>query len=493
MWNQLNEYLEKYNALTQAIKLLAWDIETEAPKDSIDNTSKILGLLSSEAYATLINPEVEHLLEAINPADLPAREAAIFHELRKQYKKLKVIPKQEYQAFTELTTKAQHVWAEARQKNDFAMFAPYLEEIVATHKRFIGYLGYTDHPYNTLLDDYEEGMTVAVLDDFFAEVKAAIVPLVETAVKGNEQLDDSFIFASYDVDKQRQFSRFIAEYLGFDYARGVIKESAHPFTEHMHNKDVRITSSYLENNISSGILSTIHETGHALYELGVADTWTATLVGEGTSMAMHESQSRFYENVIGRSLAFWQPLYPRLQAMFPEQLADVPVEAFWRAINKVQPSLIRTEADEVTYPLHIMVRYEIEKGLFDGSIAVKDLPQVWREKMLEYVGVAPSNDAEGVLQDIHWSGGSFGYFPSYALGSAYAAQLTAALDKVLDREDDVAQGTFKAINAYLTEHIYQYGKTKTAKQLLEAMCGEAFNPQYYTEYLRAKIADVYGK
>ena len=296
---------------------------------------------------------------------------------------------------------------------------------------------------------------------------------------------------SYDIETQKKLSQFVAEYIGFDFNRGVIGDSEHPFTTNLHNHDVRITNHIYEDNLESAIFSIIHEAGHALYEMGVDDALTQTPIGGGVSMGMHESQSRFYENIIGRSKEFWEPIYDKLQELYPEQLSKVSLDQFIKGINKAEPSLIRTEADELTYCLHIMVRYEIEKMLFADEITVKDLPRIWKEKYEEYLGITPPDDTHGVLQDMHWSGGSFGYFPSYALGNAIAAQMYYHMLNVMPFYDYLREGNLSPIREFFREHIHKYGGMRPTNRLLKDMTGEEFNPDYYVRYLTEKYTALY--
>ncbi|MFQ9511296.1 MAG: carboxypeptidase M32, partial [Lachnospiraceae bacterium] len=283
----------------------------------------------------------------------------------------------------------------------------------------------------------------------------------------------------------------LASYIGFDFKKGVIAESAHPFTTNLHNEDVRITTHYFEDNLESAIFSTIHESGHALYEMGVANELSQTPVGGGASCGMHESQSRFFENIIGRSKAFWEPIYGKLVDTFPENLANVDLDHFVKAINKVQPDYIRTEADELTYCLHIMIRYEIEKKIFEEDYPVEDLPKLWQQLYEEYLGLEPMDDAKGILQDIHWAQGSFGYFPSYALGNAFASQIYHQMSKELKVDDLLRDGKVCVIVEYLRENIHKYGASRKARRLLKDLTGEEFNPKYYIEYLKDKFTKIY--
>lgn len=497
LFDQLTPHLERIEALNAALGLFSWDNETLAPPAAIDNTARFIGTLSIESYHALINDEVKALLTALateeEQAKLSLKEKTIFKKLNKTYAELEKIPPAEYQAYNELMAKSGAVWAAARENNDFASFAPVLTQIVEYQKKFANY---TKKPemglYDSMLDGYEEGLLSADLDIFFEKIRTAIVPLLKKVVEQNDRVDKGYNTATYPADKQRAFCHELAEYIGFDFNRGVIAESAHPFTTNLHNHDVRITNHIYENNLESAIFSVIHEGGHALYEMGVADELTMTPAAS-ISMGMHESQSRFYENILGRSEAFWKPLYGKLKALFPEQLADVSPEQFILGINKADPGLIRTEADELTYPLHIMIRYEIEKLLMEDKVTVDELPALWNAKYQEYLGVTPKTDSEGVLQDVHWSGGMFGYFPSYAIGNAVAAQIYAFMHNEVAVKECLESGNLTPIREYLKAHIHQYAATKTMNEILVEITGEPLNVDYYIEYLTEKYTKLYLK
>ena len=496
IFEQLKKELDRVQALEMSLVLFGWDNATQAPKEAIENTAKVMGILSGEYYNFLINDKVKGLLKQLDQEkDLDAYEKAVLKEVKKSYEDLELIPAEEYQEYSELTSISQHVWEEAKEKNDFSIFAPTLNKIIEFQKKFADYAlekkgGFATR-YDKLLNDYEEGFTTKELDEFFEQLKETIVPLVKMVVKKNDQIKKDYAYRTYPVEQQREFNRFLAEYIGFDFNKGVIAESVHPFTTNLHNKDVRITTAYLENLVESAMFSTIHEGGHALYEMGVDDAFTFSPVGGGSSMGMHESQSRLFENNIGRSRAFWEPVFPKLKELFKEQLQDVDFDTFMIGINKAEPSLIRTEADELTYCLHIMIRYEIEKQFMNEDLTMEEIKELWNQKYEEYLGVAPTNDTEGVLQDVHWSQGSIGYFPSYAIGNAVASQIYAHLKTVMPLEEHLRNGELKPIIDYLREHIHRFGKTKTMQQILKDMTGEGFNPIYYTEYLKEKYTAIY--
>lgn len=497
-FEKLDSYLEKGKALNAALILFEWDLATLAPEKSDKNTSDFIGIISDQYFSTLINDEVKQLLEKLEQEEeqkeLSEIEKAIVKEVRKRYEELESIPQKEYREFSELKARATSVWEKAKNKGDYKAFEPTLEELIQYRKKFIQYrFDEKKHknPYDVLLGDFEPGFDVEQLDEFFNQIKEELVPFIQEILKKTKDVDKAYNFKEYNLDKQRELSRFLAEYVGFDFEKGVLAESAHPFTTGLHNHDVRITNHYFKDNLESGIFSVIHESGHAVYEMQISDDITMTMVGEGTSLGMHESQSRFFENVIGRSEAFWKPLYHKLQDTFNEQLKDISLEKFLKGCNKPEAGLIRTEADELTYPLHILIRYEIEKMIFNDEVEARDLAEIWNEKYKEYLGVTPKNDGEGILQDIHWAGGDFGYFPSYAIGSAVAAQIYYHLLKVMPFEEYLEQGNLKAIREYLKEHIHKYGMMKNTNEILKDMTGEEFNPAYYIRYLKEKYTKLY--
>ena len=495
-FSQLKSHLDRAFALEAACTLFNWD-QYNAPKESIENTAKIIGTLSGEHYRALVNDDVRRLLEELSTdeaqKDLSFHEKSILKLLNKQFHKLSLIPPEEYEAFSALIAKAYPVWETAKNNNDYAAFAPVLCEIITYSKKFAGYSKKPGQTlYDAALDDYEEGFTTEILDHFFDRLSSSLGPLIKAISQKQDLIDTSFLHKTYPVSAQKDFCHFIAEYIGFDFNRGMMAESEHPFTTQIHNHDVRFTDHYYENSLDSAIFSAIHEGGHGLYEQGVDDDITMTIAGSGTSMGMHESQSRFYENNLGRSREFWTPIYEKLVAAYPDQLEGVSLEDFYKAINASRPSLIRTEADELTYPFHIMIRYEIEKAIFDGAVTVDQLPELWNEKYQEYLGIVPGSDTEGILQDMHWSGGSFGYFPSYAIGSAIAAQIYHHLETVMPLKTYLTTGRLAPIREYLKEHIHCFGRCKNTQEILMDMTGEPFNPDYYIQYLTQKYTELYN-
>ncbi|MDF2721958.1 MAG: peptidase [Paenibacillus sp.] len=489
-------YVKKIRSYGEALEVMYWDLRTGAPKKGVEARSEVIGELSADMFNMSVSDEMGRYLQTLSEpeafAQLDDLNRKLVEECKKDYDRSKKIPPDLYKEYVVLTSHAESVWEEAKEKADFAMFQPYLEKIVTANRKFVELWGYEGHPYNTLLDMYEPGMTVEKLDTLFAGVREQLVTLVTAIQQSGNDPDTAFLQQSFDVAKQKKFSLDMLRELGYDFEAGRLDESVHPFATGLNPGDVRITTRYLPEDVTSALFGTIHECGHALYEQNFSKELIGTPLCRGASMGIHESQSRFWENMVGRSRTFWQRYYDKLTGLFSEQLADVPVDAFYDAINVVQPSLIRIEADELTYNLHIMIRYEIEKALFEGSLQVADLPAYWNAKYEQYLGVVPSNDGEGVLQDVHWAGGSFGYFPSYSLGNMYAAQLRHTLEQQLgDLDELIAKGEFAAIKNWLVENVHQYGKLLTPHEIITKATGESLNPAYLLDYLRAKYSAIY--
>ncbi|MCI8464625.1 MAG: carboxypeptidase M32 [Lachnospiraceae bacterium] len=486
---KFSDFLERENAIRAALTLFDWDNETLAPEAASMRTAKAYGALSSAYQELLAGDELEELLLQIKVLEgLSPEKRTLLWRVEKERKKLVSIPPEEYRRFSELTAVSVQRWSLAKKQNDFSAFAPVLEEILQMRKAFASYRAEPGQSiYDVLLSDYEEGFTTKKLDRFFEKLKEGLLPLVKEVLRKNKEQPPNcgFLFQNFDVDKQRHWNKWLAAYLGFQFSRGVLSESEHPFTTSLHKDDVRITTHYYKNNLESAIFSTIHEAGHGIFEQGNDDWVTQTLLGSGTC-GVHESQSRFYENILGRSRAFWKPIYGKLQKLFPDQLEKIPLDMFVRAINRSEAGVIRTEADELTYCLHIIVRYELEKKLLSGELTVSDLEEAWNRLYEEYLGVAPNTSAEGVLQDIHWAMGEFGYFPSYALGNAMAAQIYVQMSREMDVEALLEQGNLDAITGYLRTHIHRFGSSKGMEELLLEVTGESLNPTYYIDYLRKK-------
>ena len=488
----MNKYQQTKAAYDHAISVITTDAATAAPSESWEGRGRTMQVMSRVAYDLETNPENGEWLSVLEAhrEELTPQQRRQTEVIRKNYDMTNKIPAEEYVDYNVLLNDAQSVWEKAKNQDDFAMFAPYLEKIVDFNRKFAGYYNPELKPYDALLNEYEEGMTMETLDAFFAQLREAIVPLV-AKIQASEQIDDSFLDQKFPVEVQKQFSQYLMDVLALDRRYCAIAESEHPFTQNFNNKDVRITTHYHEQNLTFSMFSVIHEGGHALYELGADDCYNYTALAGGVSMGIHESQSRFYENIIGRSEAFIHVVFPKLKELFPEQLKDVDEAMFYRAVNKAQPSLIRTEADELTYANHVMVRYEVEKQLIAGTLAVQDVPAEWNRLYKEYLGVDVPSDAKGCLQDSHWSGGAIGYFPSYALGSAYGAQMLHRMQEDLgDIYADVAKGDLSKVTAWLREHIHRHASFKKPGELFEEVCGK-FDAKYYIDYLTYKYTKLY--
>lgn len=491
-----NELDRKIAHFSEILGVIHWDLQTKAPRKGKPLRSQAQGTLAKEVFQLSLSEDMGKCLNILSEphvfAQLDEVTRAKVREHKRHYDKSKKIPPDEYQQFSILTAQAHDVWEEAKQKKDFSHFEPALRKIVDFQKRFIEYYGYEGHPYDALLDDYEPGFTVEKLDGLFAELRLKTVDLLKRIQRAADQPRAHIFNHPFDVHKQKAFSLYVLRHLGFDLEAGRLDESAHPFATGLNTQDVRITTRYAQNDMRSAIFGTIHECGHALYEQGIHPDFEGTILREGASMGIHESQSRLMENMIGRSKAFWTFFYAELQRTFPEALGHVELDDFLRAVNAVEPSLIRVEADELTYHLHIIVRYEIEKALIGGDIDVSDLPHVWHDKMEKYLGVTPENDAVGVLQDVHWSLGSFGYFPSYALGNLYAAQFLHQIKKdIPDFYANIESGNFRPIREWLRNEIHQYGKLYSPAELIKKVTGEELNAAYLTDYLVDKFTEVY--
>ena len=489
------ETREKLKALNHAFVVISWDSETEAPQMGLEKRSDVIGTLSS-MYNDLVFDEkyveaVNYLFENKDSLDeLFDREITL---VKKGLDNTLKIPKDLLVESSVVTAKAGPAWVNAKTNDDFSIFQPHLQKIVDIQKQMIKYLE-TDElkGYDVLLDQYEEGMTREKYNKFFNLLKVELVPLIKEITNVGYKYNDAFAKLNYPIEKQKEFAKYLAKVLCFDYSRGLDKESEHPFTSGNSRYDVRLTNHYYEDYFVSSIFSMIHELGHATFEQQVSEKLDGPMLDGCSAMALHESQSIFYENIAGRSESFWETHYSKLQETFKEQLENVSFDEFYHYINKAECSLIRTEADELTYPLHIMIRYDIEQGLLDGSIEVKDLPVVWNKAYKDYLGVDVPNNKSGVLQDIHWAGGSFGYFPTYALGSAYSAQFYNSMKKDMDVEQEFSSETLKNVNAWLKEKVHQYGDSKKPQDILKDATGEEFNPKYYIDYLKEKYKKLYN-
>ncbi|MDZ5471259.1 carboxypeptidase M32 [Bacillus sp. 31A1R] len=488
---------EKITHLSSIAALIGWDQKVIAPKKGRSTFANASGTLSTEIFKLSVSSEMGGLLDILSTPEAAAQlddiSKAQVREHKENYDRSKKIPTDLYKEYAVLTAQANDVWEAARANNDFGSYQPFLEKIVEFKRKVAEIYGYEKHPYDALLNEFEPGLTVEKLDPLFAKLRESSVALLKRIQASPNQPLVSIFEQNYNVEKQREFNKYILPIIGFDTEGGRLDETAHPFAQTINTGDVRLTTRYLEDNVRSAIFGTIHEAGHGIYEQNIDEKYEGTVLQSGSSFGVHESQSRFLENMVARSESFWKYFYTTLQTYFPEQLNAVKLEDFYRAVNAVEPSLIRVEADELTYNLHIMVRYEIEKALIGGEIEVKDLPEVWNKKMEDYLGITPETDSVGVLQDIHWSFGGFGYFPSYSLGNLYAAQILNKIQQDLpDFYETIEKGEFGKIQGWLKDKIHQHGKFLTPNELIVNATGEELNAQYLVDYLEEKYSKVYG-
>jgi carboxypeptidase Taq len=486
------QHLRKLADVMFSTAILQWDQETYMPPKGAAMRAQQLATMSGIAHEISIDKNFAETLRRLgsdNTLD-PRRKKNIALSLKDLTTREKYTT-----AFVEEMTmavaEAFNAWQEAKTKSNFSLYQTQLEKLIALKRKEADILGYKDHPYDAMIDQYEPGTTTSDIDKLFGDVKTKLAPLL-AEIASKKQLRDDFMYRRYDKQKQWDLGIELLQQMGYDFEAGRQDVSSHPFTIHFNAQDVRVTTRTSENNLHEMIWSTIHEGGHALYEQGIRTEDYGLPAGEACSLAIHESQSRLWENVVGRSLPYWKANWNKLHKYFSEELKDVSVEEFYGAMNLVSPSLIRTNADELTYHFHILIRFEIEKGLMDGSIQVKDLPEVWNSKYKAYLGLDVPNDAQGVLQDIHWSHGSIGYFPTYSLGSFYAAQFFAAAKKQISGlESSIENGDMKPLLNWLRVNIHDHGKLYSATDLVEKVSGEKPDFRYFMEYAENKYRAIY--
>lgn len=492
----LRERLTDVHNLRTAAALLGWDQQTYMPAGGAGTRAAQLGTLSKLAHELFVDSRTGRLLaEAEAQAaslDYDSDEAALLRVVRRDYDLETRLPVELVVETAQVTALAFDEWQRSRAADDWPRFAPWLQRIVDLTRRRAEALGYPEQPYDALLDQYEPDMRTSRVGAIFQELKAALVPLVQRVAAQSDRVDDAVLRRDYDEAVQEDFGREVAQRLGYDFTRGRLDRSAHPFTQGVGRGDVRITTRYERNWLPGALFGTIHETGHAVYEQGIEPALDNTVLGTGTSLGIHESQSRLWENIVGRSLGFWTFFYPRLQERFPGALAGVDLDSFYRAINRSAPSLIRVEADELTYNLHIIIRFEMELGLLAGDIRVADAPAAWNERYLNDLGLTPPDDRHGILQDVHWSGGSIGYFPTYTLGNLMSVQFYE--QAVADEPGipaEIEQGRFGSLLAWLQERIYRHGRKYLPEELLRRVTGEPLRTGPYIQYLQRKYGGIY--
>lgn len=486
----LKSRLADVNALHSAISIFEWDQQTYMPKGGAEARAEHVGILSRMAHETFTADETRKLLDGSKGAAKDENEVAMLKRVQRDLDLATKIPTALVEEKTKLAAHAHEVWVTARANNDFKTFIAILERMFEIAREEAEHLGYKDHIYDALLDQYEEGATAADARAMFDTLRAPTVKLV-AEIAAQPPTDDAFLYGEWDKAKQSEFTEAIVRAVGFDMDRGRQDTAPHPFCAGWSVGDVRLTTRY-KPYLGSAIFGSLHEAGHGMYEQGTPATWDRTPLAGGVSLGLHESQSRTWENIVGRSKAFWKLFLPKLQATFPE-VAMVSLDTFYKAINRVQPSLIRVEADEVTYNLHVMTRFELECDLLTGTLAVKDLPEVWNEKYREYLGVTPSTDSEGCLQDVHWSQGSIGYFPTYSMGNLLSYQIWNALKKdIPDPDAHIEKGDFAPILQWLQEKLYTKGRKFTPKEIVMQITGKPMGADDYLTGLHAKYREIYG-
>ncbi len=493
----LTERLKELSYLKSTLALLQWDQEVNMPAKGAarrgETMAYLAGLLHDKFLAINSDSCLTDLKHELEAGTLSDTDAAIVREVWREYERETKLPTDFVQELTKHESESTHVWAEARKNNDFARFLPSLERMIALKQREASLVGYTGSPYDALLDTFEPGARTTDVATIFRDLKDFLVPFLAQLQKNKPAIDPNTLNGTFGLAKQQKLNHELARVLGFDFDAGRIDTSTHPFATGITPDDVRITSRYSTTNLFYSVLATLHEVGHALYEQGIESENFGTPLGESISLAIHESQSRMWENMVGRSKPFWQFFYPKLQKTFPKPFATVVFDTFYATLNHVAPSLIRTEADEVTYNLHIIMRFELEKELIEGRLNAKDLPHAWHKKIKEYLGITVPNDSQGVLQDIHWASGLFGYFPTYALGNLYAAQFFATAEQAMPKlEQDMATGNVQPLREWLREHIHLHGKAHTASSLVLTVTGKPLSAQYFKTYIQNKYNDLYS-
>ncbi len=489
------EYIERMQSIADisyGAALMQWDMETYMPEHAAQRRGGQISTLTSLAHKKFCSSKTGKLLKKCRKfKHLGDDHMVNIIRTLEDYDKAVKLPSKFVAELSEASSKAYMSWIEARQHNDFGLFSSSLQKLIGLKKKEIEYIGYKSHPYDALLDTYEPRCTVDFLDKLFVEVRKELVPFVAN-IRSKPVIDNSFLHRHYPKDKQWEFGIYILKQMGYDFKSGRQDISEHPFTINFGPEDVRITTRIDENNFANMTWSCIHEGGHALYEQGLPSGEYGLPSGSAASLAIHESQSRFWENMVGRSKDFWVSNYPYLQSIFPENLADVSLDQFYAGINKVQASPIRTESDELHYHFHVMIRYEIEKGIFDESLKLDDLKEYWNAKYKDYLGLDIQSDKEGILQDIHWAHGSFGYFPTYSLGSFYAAQFykTASLE-LPTLQKEVKEAHFENLLEWLRSNIHIEGRKYLPHELCKKVTDEDLDFKYFMEYATIKYGEIY--
>ncbi len=495
-FDRLKALLGEVYDLNATLSLLGWDQQTYMPGGGAEERGNAMATISRIMHLKVTSDELQKCLEDCEKqtAGMPedSDDFCLVKVTRREVTRRIRIPADWVASFAEATAIGQEKWEKAKGTSDFSSFQPSLERIMELRREYASFFQPYDHIYDPLLDEFEPGLKTVDVQKIFDVLREEQVALIRE-LSEKPQVDSSFLRQYYPENAQWEFGVEVVSNMGFDWNRGREDSSAHPFTTTIGMDDVRITTRVISDNFATALFSTIHEGGHALYELGFNSALRRSPLATGASMAVHESQSRLWENLVGRSRSFWIHYYPRLQLLFPAQLANVPLETFYKGINRVEPSLIRTESDEATYNLHVMLRLELEIALLEHKIEVRDLPELWKNRMDEYLGVVPKDDAHGVLQDIHWAGGLVGYFPTYALGNVISAQLWGCIQKdIPDLDEQISTGQFNPLLNWLRTNIHTHGAKFETQELVKRVTGSPIDPQPYLRYLRTKFREIYS-
>lgn len=487
-------HIRERELLKEANSLLYWDMATGMPEKSSEQRSELISYMGGLEYDLSYGDKMTHFMTYFSeqPEVLSDFGQAVFLKEKESFERNHRINKDRYLAFQKALTLAHGDWLKARKTNNFQDFKESLASLIDFTKEFIPLWQKDERtPYDVLLNQYEPDMTVDILDEVFGKLREGIIEIRKTIAEKGTPPETEFLFRKVTKAQQQKFIERVIGDLGYDMRRGRLDDTIHPFALRVNHNDVRITTRWDEENFQMAVFGVIHEAGHGLYEQNIDQKYAYTPLAAGTSMGIHESQSLFNEIIIGGSRAFWQKQYPYFQEITEGTFDDISFDTFYRGLKATQGSLIRIEADSLTYPLHIIIRYEIEKMIFNGEVELDDLPRIWNDKYEEYLGVRPETDLEGILQDSHWSGGNFGYFPSYALGFMYAAQLYKAMSREIDIDEVLTSEDYQPIIQWNKKHIHQYGASRKPNQLILEATGETLNPQYLLDFMKNMYFDAY--
>lgn len=492
---EFKETLWKIQKYKQAIELFSWDMQTDAPKDSIENKIDSIGFFSTELFKLTTSARYGYLLRELSMSDkfdsLDSGMKLTIKRYLKEYNRSTRVPEKFFTEFTMAKARSEQAWEEAKINNDFSIYAPHLDKVISMTKEWVNYMEPSKDPYDVLIDMYEEGMDSKSIDSIFDELKKGLIPLIEKISK-KDVPDISELNGSYPLEQQVKVQNILLNYIGFNFNCGNTSTSMHPFTTTLCPGDIRITNNFKEASVLDPMFSAIHEGGHAIFEQNIAKELQGTAAAEVDLMGLHESQSRFFENILGRNINFWIPVIDDIKEAMP-QFKNVSVKTLERAINLVKPGPVRLQADEVTYCMHIILRYEIEKAIFRDNVPTENLPELWNRKTKELLGVEPANDGEGILQDMHWSDGSFGYFPSYLLGSIYDGMFLDAVTEDLGNIDNILkEGRIKEITKWLNNNIHKNGSLFTSKEVIRNICKKEISAQPILKYFNDKYTRIYN-